>query len=228
LKETLTIVYGTVNETSTNEEITYQQTVSLQSQIYRGYEALQSFRNITNSASLYSENITLTQTKLISIEADLDFAISSLNIGNLAQANQKIEEANRLIDEVNTYLNSFAITLKTSRLESYIASAEQRLLTLQGQLNSVSGQLSPTTLNASSAVLNNAQVSLTKAKGYLNNQQINLTIGELATVKSSEETVAGYINTVSPTPTPLITPKPNSSVTSTPNVNASLTAKSTP
>jgi stage V sporulation protein SpoVS len=156
-------------------------------------------------------------------------AAQSLNQGNLNQTKNQIDAAEGLIAELTAYFDSLAVTLKTERVTLYINTSEQRLTTLRQEFNAVSSQLSASAQAAASTAINQAQESLTKAKQYLTNQQLNQTIAALTNVNANEKTIADYIYAVSPTPTPSPTPKPNLStrnnatnVSSSPNVAANL------
>ena len=220
LKQTLTTIYKTTNEPSTEQQIRAEQTAYLQNTIVRDFETLQRLENITKSASNRGINVTAISQKISTIKSYLYSGKNSLDEGNLIQTKVKVDQASYLINELTAHFNSFAATLKTERVASYIVTAEQSLVTLKQQLNSVSNQLSPSTQLASSAAITQAQTSLTKAKEYLNNQQITQTINELATVKTIEATITNYIIKASPTPTPY----PNTQDTSTPNTSPSITS----
>jgi hypothetical protein len=206
LKETITSIYRTGNITSTEAEIKNEQTTSLQGSVERNYEIIQRLENITNSASNAGTDTKAISEKISDIKANLAFAVSNLNHGNLSQAQEYDNQAKAGINELTNYFNSLAVTLKTQRVAAYINTSEQNLQTLRQQYNSVSNQLSNSVQASASAALTQAQDSLTKAKQYLNSQQLSQTIDELAKVNTNEKTVTDYIHTIAPTPTPKVTP----------------------
>ncbi len=217
LKQVLTGMQGTIDEATTQQEASYQQTVNLQNVIDRNYELLHRLENMTASAANRGTNMSAVKQKLTAIKANLDSAVSSLNQGNLRQAQAELNEAKTLIDGLTDYFESLAVTLKIEKVAAYVAVAEQRLETLTQEVESVSNQLSTSARAAASTAITQAQESLTRATQYLNSQQISQAITELKTVKANEDTITSYVNAVSPTL--------NSSRSSTSNVNSSPSVK---
>jgi hypothetical protein len=222
LKQTLTTIYGSINEPSTQQQIRQEQIINMQNAIIRDFEILKRIESIANIASSRGINVTIISQKTLTIKTYLNSAKNNLDEDKLLQAKTKIAQADSLINDLTSYFNSFAATLKTERVASYISISEQNLETLKQQLSSVSNQLSQSNQLASSSAITQAQTSLTRAKEYLSNQQINQTINELTTVKTLEATITNYINSTSrtATPTPSITP----SSKDTSNTSASVTS----
>lgn len=225
LKDTITKIYQAVNATDSNQEI--DQLIVLKNTIDRNNMLVVRLENIANSAENHGSNVSDARQKIANIKAELDSATQSAKQGNLDQAKNQLRDAETSVAELTEYFDSLAITLQTEKVATYINSSEQRLTTLKQELDSVSNQLSSSDQAAASAALNQAQNSLTQAKQYLTNQQLSQTIDSLTNVNTIEKTVASYINTASPTPTPIVTPKPNIStrnnatnINPTPNVAA--------
>ena len=223
LKDTLSIIYRTTNVTQTEQEINTQLTINLRNTIDRNYKTLQRLENMTNSTATHGTNVTAITQKIGTIKANLEAATSSLNQGNISQAENETNQAETLIDELTVYFDSLAVSFKLERVAAYINNTEQRLSSLKQELNSVSNQLSSTAQTEASAAITQAENSLTKAKQFLNSQQVSQTIDELA--KVNEQTVTDRINAVAPTPTPTATLSTRSNTAS---LNASATKADTP
>jgi hypothetical protein len=225
LKDALSIIYRTTNVTQTEQEINTQLTINLRNTIDRNYETLQRLENMTNSTATHGTNVTAITQKIGTIKANLEAATSSLNQGNISQAENETNQVETLIDELTVYFDSLAVSFKLERVAAYINNTEQRLSSLKQELNSVSNQLSSTAQTEASAAITQAENSLTKAKQFLNSQQVNQTIDELAKVQENEQTVTDRINAVAPTPTPTATLSTRSNTAS---LNASATKADTP
>jgi len=222
LKETLTTINGVANETQTEQQAIYQRSTNLQNIIERDCAFLQSLENLVDSVSDHGINVTDINPKLIAIKTNLDSAISSINQGNLDQAEVKVNETQTLLNELTANFNSLASKLTIEKIPSYITEANQNLATLKVELNSVSSSLSSTTRIAATTAINQAQSSLDKAKQYLDSNQIAQTITELATAQTNQEALTTYINSVSPTPTPILTPTPSNIISDTTSITTSI------
>lgn len=231
LKDSLSIIYGTTHVTQTEQEITTQRTINLRNTIERNYETLQLLENMANSTATHGTDVTSIKQKTSTIKATLDAATSSLDQGNLSQAEDKNNQAKMLIDELTAYFDSLAVSFKVERVVAYIDTAEQSLSSLKQELNSVSNQLSVTAQAEASAAITKAETSLVNAKLFLDSQLVSQTIDELAKVQESAQTVTDRINAVTtpaPTATPTATPNTSSRKSNTSSLNASATKADTP
>ena len=211
LKETITSLYRAVNVPQTQQEVNYHKAIQLQSNIDRSRQLIERLENITLSAQKIGINVYQWEQKIAIIKKDLATATLSLKQGNLLQAENQINTAFSSINEITAFFDSLSLTFKTEKISAYINNTEQRLLTLKQDFNTISNQLSISDQTAGSTAIIQAQDSLTRAKTYLNNQQITQTINELETVNNYEKTVTTFITTISstPSPTPNITANTN-------------------
>jgi hypothetical protein len=106
---------------------------------------------------------------------------------------ENIAEAKRLGEQLTNKLRDFAIVLKIDRLETYIKNTEERLALLKRTTTSLSTTYPTSTIDAAFTALNSAESSLNNAKRYLENDQINDTLTELANSKASEEQAVSYL-----------------------------------
>ena len=186
LKEALKIVYTTIPEQPTETETALERTAQLKSSINRYYEQMQRIENLTCFAASVGYNTTALEGKIQNIKALLDKASSNLDQKRFEAASVNLADAKALIDSLVNALNDIAANLKIQRLQTYIAQTEVRLATIKETATSL--------LNtASLAAVNNAETSLNNAKEYLEKQQINETLTELANSQASEEEAVAYL-----------------------------------
>ena len=186
LKEALKIVYTTIPEQPTETETALERTAQLKSSINRYYEQMQRIENLTCFAASVGYNTTALEGKIQNIKALLDKASSNLDQKRFEAASVNLADAKALIDSLVNALNNIAANLKIQRLQTYIAQTEVRLATIKETATSL--------LNtASLAAVNNAETSLNNAKEYLEKQQINETLTELANSQASEEEAVAYL-----------------------------------
>jgi DNA repair exonuclease SbcCD ATPase subunit len=186
LKETLKIVYTTIPEQPTETESALERTAQLKSSINRYYEQLQRIENLTRFAAAVGYNTTALETKIQTAKTLLDKASSNIDKKHFEAASVNLADAKALIDNLVNALNNIAANLKIQRLQTYIAQTEVRLATIKETAISLSN-------TASLTALNYAETSLNNAKEYLEKQQINETLSELANSRASEEEAVAYL-----------------------------------
>jgi hypothetical protein len=131
-------------------------------------------------------NTTALETKIQPVKALLDTASSNIDQKRFEAASVNLAEAKALIDSLVNALNNIAANLKIQRLQTYIAQTEVRLAAIKETAISLSN-------TASLAAVDNAETSLNNAKEYLEQQQINETLTELANSRASEEEAVAYL-----------------------------------
>jgi hypothetical protein len=185
-KNALRIAYTTIPEQPTETETALERTVQLKSSVNRYYEQLQRIENLTRFAAAVGYNTTALEAKIQTVKALLDNASSNIDQKRFEAASVNIADAKALIDSLVNALNSIATDLKIQRLQTYIAQTEVRLAAIKETAISLSN-------TASLTALNNAETSLDNAKEYLEKQQINETLSELANSRASEEEAVEYL-----------------------------------
>lgn len=186
LKEALKIVYTTIPEQPTETETALERTAQLKSSINRYSEQLQRIENLTRFAAAAGYNTTAPEAKIQTVKTLLDTASSNIDQKHFEAASVNLADAKALIDSLVNALNNIAANLKIQRLQTYIAQTEVRLATIKETAISLSN-------TASLTALNNAETSLNNAKEYLEKQQINETLSELANSRASEEEAVAYL-----------------------------------
>jgi len=187
-KEALRIIYTTIPEQPTETETALERIAQLNSSISRYQEQLQRIENLTRFAAV-GYNTTALETKIQTVKALLDSASSNIEQKHFGAALNNLAEAKTLIDNLVDALNNIAANLKIQRLQTYIAQTEVRLTAIKETAISLSN-------TASLAALNAAETSLANAKDYLEKQQINETLSELANARASEEEAVEYLKPV--------------------------------
>ena len=210
-KDALRIIYEAFPETPTEAQLTLEKTVALQSAIDRSHEQLQRLENLTGFAAATGHNTTALEDKIETAKALLANASLSLSKLDFAAASNSTAEAKTLIENLLSRINTLADTLKVERLAAYVNQTETRLETLRAAATAAQNVASLTALNSANA-------SLTSAKEYLANQQIDETLSALASSKASEEKAAAYLTPAastsnSATPTPTTKPSPSPAAT---------------
>jgi sensor histidine kinase regulating citrate/malate metabolism len=117
-------------------------------------------------------------------------ATNSLNEKSFETASNSIAEAETLINSLTSFLSNFAAELTTQRIATYIEQAEERLSAIKERAVSVSNA-------ASLTALNQAQHSLSNARGFLEKRLINETVNELMNSKQSEVQAVEYLKPTS-------------------------------
>jgi hypothetical protein len=186
LKEALKIVYTTIPEQPTETETTLERTAQLKSSINRYHEQMQRIENLTRFAAAVGYNTTTLEAKIQTVKALLDTASSNVDQKRFEAASVNLADAKALIDKLVNALNIIAVNLKIQRLQTYIAQTEVRLAAIKETAISLSN-------TASLAAVDNAETSLNNAKEYLEKQQINETLSELANSRASEEEAVAYL-----------------------------------
>jgi hypothetical protein len=186
LKEALKIVYTTIPEQPTETETALERTAQLKSSINRYHEQMQRIENLTRFAAAAGYNTTALEAKIQIVKTLLDKASSNIDQKRFEAASVNLADAKALIDSLVNALNNIAANLKIQRLQTYIAQTEVRLATIKETAISLSN-------TASLTALNNAETSLNNAKEYLEKQQINETLSELANSRASEAEAVAYL-----------------------------------
>jgi len=186
LKEALKIVYTTIPEQPTETETALERAAQLKSSINRYYEQLQRIENLTRFAASVGYNTTALETNIQTIKSLLGRASSNIAQKRFEAASVNLADAKALIDRLVNALNNIAVNLKIQRLQTYISQTEVRLATIKETAISLSN-------TASLDAVNSAETSLNNAKEYLEKQQINETLSELANSRASEEEAVAYL-----------------------------------
>jgi len=189
LKEALSIVYTTIPEQPTETELALERATQLKSSINRYSEQLQRIENLTRFAAAVGYNTTTLETQIQTIKALLDRAAGNIAQKRFEAASVNLAEAKVLIEKLVNTLISIAANLKIQRLQTYIAQTEVRLAAIKETAISLSNI-------ASLTALNNAETRLNNAKEYLEKQQINETLSELANSRASEEEAVACLKPV--------------------------------
>lgn len=185
-KEALRIVYTTIPEQPTETEIALERTVQLKSSINRYSEQLQRIENLTRFVATVGYNITALETNIQTVKILLDRASNNIAQKRFEAASLNLADAKVLVERLVNALNNIAANLKIQRLQTYIAQTEVRLAAIKETAISLSS-------TASLAALDDAETSLNNAKEYLEKQQINETLSELANSRASEEEAVEYL-----------------------------------
>ncbi len=185
-KEALRIVYTTIPEQPTEIEIALERTAQLKSSINRYSEQLQRIENLTRFAATVGYNTTALQTNIQTVKILLDRASNNIAQKRIEAASLNLADAKVLVERLVNALNNIAANLKIQRLQTYIAQTEVRLAAIKEVAISLSS-------TASLAALDDAETSLINAKEYLEKQQINETLSELANSRASEEEAVEYL-----------------------------------
>jgi hypothetical protein len=184
LKEALRIVYTTYPEQTA--ETALEKAIQLKSSITRYYEQLQRIENLTRVAASEGYNTTTLDENIQAAKSQLKTASNNVDAKRFEAASNNLAEAKALSDKLLSLVNQFAVDLKTQRLQTYIIQTETRLAVIREKAELASN-------TASLAALETAETSLDNAKDYLENQQINETLSELANSRASEEEAVEYL-----------------------------------
>jgi hypothetical protein len=185
-REAIRIVYTTIPHQPTEIEIVINKAAQLESSINRYYEQMQQVRNLTSLAATVGYNTTMLETKIQIINSQLDNALSNVNQNRFEAASKNLAEVKTLCNQLMRSISNFAADLKIQRIETYINQTQERLGAIRETAESLSNE-------NSLIALNNAETSLNKAKEYLEEQQIDETLSELATSKASEEEAVNHL-----------------------------------
>lgn len=190
LKDALRIAYESFQDQPATSLEKY---VMIQSSIKRYSELLERIQNQTILVSLSGFNTTSLRDKIQTIISLLNSATINLDQSRFGAALRNIDEAKSLSDSIIAVLRDFAINLKTTRLETYIENTEKRLILIRQTTASLSATYPATTIDASNLELDKAENSLSSAKSFLENNQINDTLNELVKSKISEDQAVSYL-----------------------------------
>ena len=193
LKDALRIAYESFQDQPATSLEKY---VMIQSSIKRYSELLERIQNQTILVSLSGFNTTSLRDKIQTIISLLNSATINLDQSRFGAALRNIDEAKSLSDSIIAVLRDFAINLKTTRLETYIENTEKRLILIRQTTASLSATYPATTIDASNLELDKAENSLSSAKSFLENNQINDTLNELVKSKISEDQAVSYLRPV--------------------------------
>ena len=190
LKDALRIAYESFQDQPATSLEKY---VMIQSSIKRYSELLERIQNQTILVSLSGFNTTSLRDKIQTVISLLNRATINLDQSRFEATLKNIDEAKSLSDSIMAVLRDFAINLKTTRLETYIENTEKRLILIRQTTASLSATYPATTIDASNLELDKAENSLSSAKSFLENNQINDTLNELVKSKISEDQAVSYL-----------------------------------
>ncbi len=193
LKDALKIAYESIQDQTVQPVTSLEKYVTIQSSIKRYTELLEQIRNQTILVSLSGFNTTFIEGKIQTIISLLNSATINLEESRFEAASRNIAEVKSLSDSIIVLLRDFAINLKTTRLELYIVNTEKRLIFIRQTTNSLSTTYPATTIDASYVALDKAEISLSNAKSYFENDQIDDTLNELVKSKISEDQALSYL-----------------------------------
>lgn len=196
LKDALRIAYESFQDQPVQPATSLEKYVRIQSSIKRYSELLERIQNQTILVSLSGFNTTSLRDKIQTIISLLNSATINLDQSRFGAALRNIDEAKSLSDSIIAVLRDFAINLKTTRLETYIENTEKRLILIRQTTASLSATYPATTIDASNLELDKAENSLSSAKSFLENNQINDTLNELVKSKISEDQAVSYLRPV--------------------------------
>jgi len=196
LKDALRIAYESFQDQPVQPATSLEKYVRIQSSIKRYSELLERIQNQTILVSLSGFNTTSLRDKIQTIISLLNSATINLDQSRFEAALRNIDEAKSLSDSIIAVFRDFAINLKTTRLETYIENTEKRLILIRQTTASLSATYPATTIDASNLELDKAENSLSSAKSFLENNQINDTLNELVKSKISEDQAISYLRPV--------------------------------
>ena len=196
LKDALRIAYESFQDQPVQPATSLEKYVRIQSSIKRYSELLERIQNQTILVSLSGFNTTSLGDKIQTVISLLNRATINLDQSRFGAALRNIDEAKSLSDSIIAVFRDFAINLKTTRLETYIENTEKRLILIRQTTASLSATYPATTIDASNLELDKAENSLSSAKSFLENNQINDTLNELVKSKISEDQAISYLRPV--------------------------------
>ena len=198
MKEALRIVYAGGYEQPSEAEIALQRTIELKSALNRSYSQLHQLEDLARYTANAGYNTTVLDAKIAVVKSLLDNATLSLNQKNL-------EAASNSLDEAKTFIARLTESFK--RLATYITQTEARLSAIKENATQQQN-------TAAITAVNQAEVSLSNARAYLDKQLINQTLTELSNSKESEIQAVSYL-------TPTASVSSSDSATSGSNIDAS-------
>jgi hypothetical protein len=192
-KESLKLAYESIGDQPPLTTTSIEKYFQIQSSINRYTEFLGQIQNLTHLVSQAGFNTTALQERIQTITSLLARATNNLEQKRFDAALRNIDEAKKISDNLINKLKDFAANLKTERLETYITNTEERLALIKRTTNSLSANYPASTIENAISALDDAETSLSNAKTYLENDQINNTLTELANSKASEEQAVNYL-----------------------------------
>ncbi len=196
-REALNLAYAKIDD-HPPQVTAIEKYYQIQSTLNRYKELLDQIQKLTDLISKAGFNTTIIRERIQLISSLLVRASNNLEQNNLASALRNAAEAKKIADNLINRLKEFAANLKTERLEQYIANTEERLALIRITANSLSATYPPTTIENVISALEIAESSLDNAKIYLENDQINNSLVELANSKESEEEAVSYLKPETP------------------------------
>ena len=193
LKDALRIAYESIQDQPVQPATSIEKYVRIQSSIKRYSELIEQIQNQTILVSLSGFNTTSLRDKIQTVISLLNSATINLDQSRFEAALRNIDEAKSLSDSIIVMFRDFAINLKTMRLETYIVNTEKRLILIRQTTSSLSAAYPAATIDASNLELDKAENSLSSAKSFLENNQINDTLNELVKSKISEDQAVSYL-----------------------------------
>lgn len=191
-REALNLAYAKIDD-QTPHLTTIEKYYQIQSTLNRYKELLEQIQKLTETISKAGFNTTILRERILTINSLLTRASNNLEQHNFASALRNAAEAKKIADNLISILKDFAANLKTERLEQYITNTEERLALIRITADSLSSAYPPATIENVISALESAESSLDTAKIYLENDQINNSLVELANSKESEEEAISYL-----------------------------------
>ena len=171
--------------TLTDKAAVAEKVLSLKSEIGRDNEYLSLVENLTIQAKNAGVNVSSLSDLVEDAEVILENATDNLSV-DVDNASQFLATARQLLNEIAPLQGGLSIQLQAARASQYVANAEQRVQVLQQNLTSACSVLPSAVQSASASSLNEAKLSLTAAKAYLQQGNINQTIAALVNFRSQE------------------------------------------
>jgi tetratricopeptide (TPR) repeat protein len=186
-KEALMIAQETLGEEPPWPEIVAERSLILRDSITRAYEYLRRLENLTKLARAEGFNSTMIETKIVVAKRILEDAVSNLKVGYFDQVVDDLAAARALILQSSGQVRRLAEERKVQTIEVFLGKTQERLSDLKETVDSLSSNLSPQVKNASLVALNEAEGSLQRAEGFLEQRMISETIDELSNAREKEE-----------------------------------------
>lgn len=186
-KDTLKIIYNTIDEPLTEVEVDTERITRLKDSINRSFEYVFWLKNLAIKANADGFNTTTLEGKIEDARTFLSDALVSLDRGDIENASNNLVQAEALLDRLMEHLRKLVYNIKVNRIENFFVETENRLIALEEKVISLSNELSPEAKNASLTALNEAENSLMKAKNLMDRRMINETVSELLNVREKEE-----------------------------------------
>ena len=201
-EETLRLLETASLVEPTEAEVTAEKAISLKADITRAMDHIKRLENLTTKAANVGFNTSAIEKRLGEVKQYLETATRELYILNFEAAAEELCIAKTLLAELNQPFARLTNLVTASNTEKYLKDAEIRVTSAKKNI-SLSATLTPEAKEDAITALNNSESSLANARDSIEDNNVDVAIGELEEAKKWEEESNHAIAAVAATPTAL-------------------------